>query len=815
MRYRNLYTYILTALLVSVAHQRSACGQDGEDPLDVSYEKQVLPIIKAKCFRCHGSKKQEGGLRLDLAESWLAGGDSGPAIVSGNIEENTLFQRLITSDKSSRMPLDAARLNDSELQLIRKWITEGAQGLVDVDDEEHWAFGAITRPDIPTSENFPSTHSIVDSFTTSVAHEVNRELAPSASASTLIRRLHFDLTGLPPTPEAVDSFNADFTEQDYEQLVDKLLASPAFGERWGRHWLDLARYADSTGYESDRPRQIWHYRDWVISSFNSDRPISEFILHQLAGDLLHNATPDMHIATGFHCNAMKDPGVRHEAVFDRVNTTGAVLLGLTLECAQCHDHKTDPLTQSEYYQLYAFFNTSDAVPFDLSDEATRQANAEVDNKIADVDKSLITLKEEITNTLDALIANRIKQPEGIPEGLIAIFNIPSAERSKSEINQLVTFFEKESPRFESLTEEKKQLEATRITPTTSLALRFGQRPTHLFIRGNHTQPGDEVIASAPSFLNDWTVPDGNHGSRIDLSNWITSPANPLFARVTANRIWMRLFGDPICEPENDLGIQTARPTHAKLLDYLASRLLETDSFKSIIREIVTSSTYKQSSAAKYRKGVPTGHFIGQQRLRLEAELLRDNALAASGLLVNKIGGPGVFPHQQDGILQNRATPATWTVSEVADRLRRGMYTYIWRLTPHPMVTIFDGPEMTTACTRRSRSTVAIQSLALLNDPVFVECAQALARRLLTSHETDAQRIEWMFKSCLGRNPSIDEAATIQELLEEHTELYRLNEEHIEFAIGEYNVQGMDATRHAAWVATCRTVLNLDEFITRE
>ena len=815
MRYRKLYTYILTALLVSVAHQRSACGQDGEDPLDVSYEKQVLPIIKAKCFRCHGSKKQEGGLRLDLAESWLAGGDSGPAIVSGNIEENTLFQRLITSDKSSRMPLDAARLNDSELQLIRKWITEGAQGLVDVDDEEHWAFGAITRPDIPTSENFPSTHSIVDSFTTSVAHEVNRELAPSASASTLIRRLHFDLTGLPPTPEAVDSFNADFTEQDYEQLVDKLLASPAFGERWGRHWLDLARYADSTGYESDRPRQIWHYRDWVISSFNSDRPISEFVLHQLAGDLLHNATPDMHIATGFHCNAMKDPGVRHEAVFDRVNTTGAVLLGLTLECAQCHDHKTDPLTQSEYYQLYAFFNTSDAVPFDLSDEATRQANAEVDNKIADVDKSLITLKEEITNTLDALIANRIKQPEGIPEGLIAIFNIPSAERSKSEINQLVTFFEKESPRFESLTEEKKQLEATRITPTTSLALRFGQRPTHLFIRGNHTQPGDEVIASAPSFLNDWTVADGTHGSRIDLSNWITSPANPLFARVTANRIWMRLFGDPICEPENDLGIQTARPTHAKLLDYLASRLLETDSFKSIIREIVTSSTYKQSSAAKYRKGVPAGHFIGQKRLRLEAELLRDNALAASGLLVNKIGGPGVFPYQQDGILQNRATPATWTVSEGADRLRRGMYTYIWRLTPHPMVTIFDGPEMTTACTRRSRSTVAIQSLALLNDPVFVECAQALARRLLTSHETDAQRIEWMFKSCLGRNPSIDEAATIQELLEEHTELYRLNEEHIEFAIGEYNVQGMDATRHAAWVATCRTVLNLDEFITRE
>ena len=244
MRYRNLYTYILTALLVSVAHQRSAFGQDGDAPLDVSYEKQVLPIIKAKCFRCHGSKKQEGGLRLDLAESWLAGGDSGPAIVSGSIEENTLFQRLITSDKSARMPLDAARLNDSELQLIRKWITEGAQGLVDVDDEEHWAFGAITRPDIPTSENFPSTHSIVDSFTTSVAHEVNRELAPSASASTLIRRLHFDLTGLPPTPEAVDSFNADFTEQDYEQLVDKLLASPAFGERWGRHWLDLARYAD-------------------------------------------------------------------------------------------------------------------------------------------------------------------------------------------------------------------------------------------------------------------------------------------------------------------------------------------------------------------------------------------------------------------------------------------------------------------------------------------------------------------------------------------------------------------------------------------
>ena len=490
-------------------------------------------------------------------------------------------------------------------------------------------------------------------------------------------------------------------------------------------------------------------------------------------------------------------------------------MGLTFECAQCHDHKTDPLTQKEYYQLYAFFNSSDALPYDLSDAATKQTNSDIDAKIAELDKTIGELKTEITENLDSLIAERIKDPEGVPEGLISIFNIPSDSRSKTENTQLVAFFEGEHAQIKSLNDQKAELTAKRLPADTSLVLRFSQRPTHIFVRGNHLQPAEEVSASAPKFLNKWTVPDGTPASRIDLSNWITSRENPLFARVSANRIWMRLFGDPICEPENDLGIQTARPTHVKLLNHLASRLLEEDSYKSVIREIVTSATYKQSSASEFRDGLSPGLFIGQQRLRFEAEILRDNALAASGLLINEIGGPSVFPSQQDGILQNRATPATWTVSEGGDRLRRGMYTYIWRLTPHPMVTIFDGPEMTTACTRRSRSTVAIQSLALLNDPVFVECAQALARRLLLERDSDSERIKLIFQICLGRNPTPEEASVVSDLLNEQIALYKLNEEHIEFAIGEYHAAGMNRTHQAGWVATCRTIMNLDEFITRE
>lgn len=651
-------------------------------------------------------------------------------------------------------------------------------GDTESETSDHWAFQPIQRSKLPTADDASWPRNAIDLFVLAKLEEKGIKPSPEAPRTTLIRRLYLDLVGLPPLWERVAAFVEDSRPNAYELLVDELLASPRYGERWGRHWLDLARYADSTGYESDKPREIWAYRDWVINALNADMPFDQFVTEQLAGDLLPDATIDQRIATGFHCNAMLDPGVRHESIIDRVNTTGAVFLGLTTGCAQCHSHKTDPLTQRDFYQLYAFFN-----------EAT------------------------IT---EMPLQSRHLAPRDEPSSIQRDSPVESAAQ-------------------------------------TTLVMKRTPQPTHIFIQGDHTNPGEQVAPGFPEFFPvGWASPTahdkmGNaHTTRLDLAKWLLAPDNPLTARVTANRVWQRFFGVGIVETENDFGMQTPEPIHRDLLDHLASELrvgeverselpapkvpgsslrstpvtqLSWRGLKSIHRLIVISATYRQSSDARRDLAVvdPANQLLArQQRIRLEAEVIRDVALDVGGMLSHRIGGPSVFPHQAEGILQNRATPATWEMSKGEDRYRRGLYTWVWRLTPHPNLPLFDAPDGVTACTRRDKSNIPVQALTLLNDPSLFEASQALADRVRRSHRpSDHARLGLLMQTCLGREPSPMELSVLGGFL---------RKQHSEFAgdaaAAAMVVQGMEVGESeqvdaAAWVAVSRVVMNLDEFITRE
>jgi hypothetical protein len=805
-------TLLLSLLVLTLSSSRITAADR------VDFETEVLPLLQAHCFRCHGSQKQEGGLRLDRREALLAGGDSGPALDLEDPADSLILIRIQSADETIRMPQQSRKLLKHELEILQRWISDGGNGLRDVDDRvDHWAFQPIRSPRPPDTGDSSWPENAIDSFVWQQLRLHDLQPAPAADKHVLVRRLFLDLLGIPPTPDQLQLFLTDSSPDAYTRLVDSVLASPQFGERWGRHWLDLARYADSAGYEADVPRTIWRFRDWVIGSLNQDKPLDQFVIEQLGGDLLPAASIDAQLATGFHCNAMKDNGVRHESVFDRVNTTGAVFLGLTLECGQCHDHKTDPLTQREYYQLYAFFNSSQITPLDLSSDDIKQQRAVLQTQIAEIDKQLAETVKKIEQNLDQQIADRSLLREGLTDAILALFEIPADKRSKSDLTQLLTFFRLEDNRHKQLSESRDKLLEALPAADTSLALVESPQPTHLFIRGDHTQPGDLVEASTPAFLPplEWDRAKRPQPNRADFGRWLVDHKNPLFARVTANRFWMRLFGAAIVEPENDFGIQTPRPRHYQLLNFLAAELQQTNSIKSFVRLLVTSASYRQSSQLQNRGGVPAGLFAGQQRLRLEAELLRDNALASSGLLVNQIGGPSVFPYQPEGILNFRATPASWTESTGANRYRRGMYTHIWRLTPHPMYTLFDGPELTTTCTRRTRSNVAVQALGLLNDPSFVECAQALAARLLVEAAGNEQRLDRLFVLCLGRQPTAEERELVMQLFIEQLQIFIADKQLAIAAVGDHTLANADLSTQAAWAAVSRAIMNLDEFVTRE
>lgn len=694
----------------------------------------------------------------------------------------------------------------------------------------HWAFVPPVRPVVPRPDPQLGAANPIDAF----VHErlAKDGIRPSSEADrvTLIRRLSLDLTGLPPRIEAVDAFMRDRNPDAYERVVDELLASPHYGERWGRWWLDAARYADSNGYSVDAPRAVWKYRDWVIHALNRDMSFEQFTIWQLAGDLIEtNSLPprtsvlEPLIATGFHRNTQinQEGGIdpeqfRVESVMDRVNTTATVWLGITLSCAQCHDHKFDPFTQREYYQFYAFFNSTiedghgKGAPegmLEIPDETEGAADAakQLIEAEADVDRYLNTKASEFAHWERALTD---EQKAKLNNEVRKVMGKPFAEMAARQKRVVYAAIQPDDAEFKQRSARLAQLERTQPKPVTTLVMRELPKPreTRVFTKGDFTRPAASVTPGVPAILHRFTP--RTNANRGDLARWLVDTNNPLTARVIVNRVWQQYFGRGLVRTENDFGTQGSAPSHPDLLDWLACELMQPTirqgdqparwSLKHLHRLIVSSATYRQSSKARADLALkdPDNQLLARQnRIRLDAEIVRDVGLTASGLLSPSIGGPSVFPPQPDGVMNLGQSRREWKTSGGSDRYRRGMYTFFWRATPHPTLSVFDAADGFSACTRRIRSNTPLQALTLLNDEAFYEFAEAFANRVLQSDmKSDTDRIDYAFRLCLARTPSSTERQRVMDLLKPDS---------------------TEGNSISAWTAVARVLLNLDETMTRE
>jgi mono/diheme cytochrome c family protein len=811
----------------------------------VEFGKQVRPILEANCLKCHGAEKQKGGLRLDGPAAILAGGNSGAAVVLGaKAADSRLLRAVAGLEPDLTMPPTGQRLSAEAIGTLRAWIEQGAKGeeaaakrapeRPEARKSDHWAFQPIRRPVVPEIQHLNSEiRNPIDAFV--LARLAKEGLAPSPEADrpTLLRRVTLDLTGLPPSAAEVEAFLADPAPNAYETVVQRLLASPAYGERWGRHWLDAARYADSDGFEKDTGRPwAWRYRQWVIEALNRNQPFDQFTVEQLAGDLLPGATVEQRIATGFHRNTLtnREGGVdkeqyRVEQIVDRVNTTGKVFLGVTVGCCQCHDHKYDPLAQREYYQLFAFFNSDqevdadaplpgEAAAFPAKQAAHERKRAELKAAVAENAKTLPARQEnwEAGLTLPAIRA--------LPANIRAILLKEPKTRSEAEVKDLAAHFAKQDAPMAKLTKALADHEKQAPTLSKAPTLAAGpNRPTHVMIRGDFLRPGAEVTPGTPAALPPLPC---DKPTRLDLARWIVSPDNPLTARVAVNWVWQKYFGRGLVATPEDFGTQGDRPSHPELLDWLASEFIRRGwDLKDLHALIVTSATYRQSSRVTndLRDRDPLNVLLARQsRLRLEAEVVRDVSLVAGGLLAPRVGGPSVHPPQPAGISDlTYAGSAKWTESASADRYRRGLYTWFQRTSPYPMLVTFDSPDSNVCLVRRERSNTPLQALTLLNDPVFVESARALAQRVLADRPDgpDCDRMRYAVRRCLGREPVPAERDRLLRLLSDLQKLAAEKPDEAAKLLGGPAPAGVEPAKAAAWVALARTLLNLDEFVTRE
>ena len=824
----------------------------------VDYLTQVKPLLAARCGKCHEAETQKAGLRVDTVALLRSGGDSGPALPEAAGEPALLVQALAGSDGVSKMPPKGEpELTGAEIALLKRWVDEGAKAPVDElatqrqrRTSDHWAFQQIRRPQVPEPAIPGWGRTPVDAF---VARElVEQGLTPSAEADriTLLRRVSLDLTGLLPTPAEVDAWLADSSPDAYEKLVERLLASPHYGERWGRHWLDAARYADSNGFTIDSAREIWKYRDWVIDAVNRDLPFDQFVLEQLAGDLVENASMEQKIATGFHRNTLvneeggTDPEqFRVEAVVDRVNTTGTVLLGLSVGCAQCHDHKYDPISQREYYQLFAFFNTCDEPKLEVPTpeqvaEGAMAKRDELRRQIKDLEQAFQARKDEFQKDLDAWEAKIKEQPEvreKLPRLVANTINLNIPMRTPADLKELSDYYKTLPEAKEKYPELGKVAELRAAEPkfVTTLVMQERKQPreTHVHVRGDFLRKGAKVSPETPEVFPAWD--DSLPRNRVGLAKWLTSPQNPLTARVMVNRVWQKYFGRGLVETENDFGLQGTRPSHPELLDWLASEFMAPTgdltpavpwSLKRLHKLLVLSAVYRQASTVRPDVVArdPNNIWLARQsRFRLDAEIVRDAALSASGLLSGKIGGPSVAPPQPDGVFAFTQVNKAWNVPTDADRFRRAMYTYLWRSAPFPGLTVFDFPDSNMACTRRNRSNTPLQSLTLANDVAFVEFAQGFAARILKEGGSDdAGRIRYAVKAALSRQPTERELSRLTDYLAVTRAAFTADPEAAAKAAGGTPTTAAfrgetPAPEFAAWSAVARVVLNLDEFISRE
>ncbi|MFV0442981.1 MAG: PSD1 and planctomycete cytochrome C domain-containing protein [Planctomycetaceae bacterium] len=763
--------------LISLAAAGSISGATGpalqaHGPTSVAFNRDVRPILAENCYACHGfdPKHREGGLRLDTFAGATGDRDGSRGIVPGNVSESDIWARITSDDPDVRMPppdSNKSPLSHEQRAILKSWIEQGA------NYEAHWAFIPPSRDqwqqetDAARSRN----RSPIDDLICQRLAIEGLTPSPQAELPTLIRRVSLDLVGLPPTPTEVQQFvTASNTDPAgaYKTLVDRLLSSPHYGERWGRWWLDQARYADSNGYSVDAPRQIWKYRDWVIDALNSDMPFDRFTIEQLAGDLLPAATPEQKIATGFHRNTQinQEGGIdkeqfRVDSVFDRVATTGSVWLGLTIGCAQCHDHKFDPLEQREYYRLFAFLNNQDEPNLKVYDDDVDVGTLAAERKTLEVQ-----LKAYVADHAADLAAWESEQTPAIrrslPKPLLKTLDVPAEKRNLTQLRSLFAAEIGADGPFRDLNDRYNKIDAILNAGTTTLVMqeRAEPRTSFVLIKGDFTRPADEVQPGTPAVLHPFQ-PEHERPNRLDLAKWLMSPQNPLTARVIMNRVWQQYFGRGLVETESDFGLQGTSPSHPELLDWLAIEFQHRGwSLKQMHRQIVLSQTYRQSSLARddLSRQDPHNYLLGrQQRLRLDAEIVRDVALSASGLLCEKTGGPPVFPPIPDGVLSLGQVKRVWATSQGDDRYRRGIYTFVYRATPPPSLNVFDAPDGFSTCTRRVRSNTPLQALTLMNDAGFYEFATALQKII------EQQGLETAFQRCTSRPPTAGELAVLRRL----------------------------------------------------
>jgi hypothetical protein len=788
--YRKFGSFSIVCAILAIFLSASVwfgCESTANDTVD--FNNDIRPILNAHCLACHGGVRQSGGFSMLFPEEAFDETESGqPALIPGDPEASELMKRVMHHDPEMRMPLEADPLATEEIEKIRRWIEQGAEW------DDHWAYIAPKPVALPAVRNQSWPKNGIDYFILERLENEGFHPSRQAECGTLLRRLSLDLIGLPPSPEEVGAFCKDPSDSAYETHVDRLLESPHFGERWAAMWLDLARYADSKGYEKDNHRSIWRYRDWVIDAFNRDFPFDQFTIEQIAGDLLPDPDEEQVIATAFHRNTMTndeggtdDEEFRVAAVIDRVNTTWEVFLGTTMACVQCHSHPYDPFRHEEYFRFYAYFNnTEDA---DRTDE---------EPLLVGYSQSQLDRLETLGARIDSL--HQVKNEPGVQ----SISYSTPAESDDSVESQIARM--------------KEEMEA--IEPVSTPVMRElpegERRTTRLFDGGNWLAQTVEVLPGVPGVMPD--LPENAPQNRLGVAQWLVSPENPLTARVMVNRFWDQIFGRGIVETIEDFGTQGAAPSHPELLDWLALRFMNDHewSVKSLLKDIVTSATYRQSShvTREHLDRDPQNRLLARApRFRLSAEQIRDQALVVSGLFSPKMFGPSVMPPQPEGIWRNPYSRMKWETSEGEDRYRRGLYTYWRRTAPYPSMITFDAPSREVCVSRRVRTNTPLQALVLLNDPVYVEAAVNLAGRMKERGGTDIdEQLKEGYRIALARTPGEAELSELRSLYQAVLEEYRHSPD--EAAAFLQSVENPDI-KLASLAMTASVILNLDSFVMKE
>lgn len=789
---------IVVALATAFLEWRCVAADSGA----VRFGRDVLPILSENCYPCHGPDDQQrkGGLRLDSQSSASLDLGGYRAIEIGAPDQSRLIQLINSNDPETRMPPPKTKkaLTERQRMILRTWIAAGAPY------DEHWAWTPPARPDIPQTESSHQwARNPIDHFVHRSMSSAALSPSPEADTNTLIRRVSLDIRGLPPTPKEVDQFVHDNSPDAYSRLLDRLLESPRYGERMVVDWLDAARYADSNGYQVDRDRETYAWRDWVIRAFNENMPFDQFTIEQLAGDLLPNPTLKQLIATGFNRNHMmnEEGGVIPEEFLaeycaDRVETVATVWMGLTFLCARCHDHKYDPLTQTDYYSLFAYFHN-------ISEKGRGNYGAHIRRN----NPPMIQLPApelEAKRTRIEITVKALQQ------------KIATLEKDDSEREALQT----------KLDEAQKKFNEIDLSIPTALVMEELPEPRQTFVlqRGAYDKPGARVTARTPQILT--SRPFNGLPNRLGLARWLVSRDHPLTARVTVNRLWQSIFGTGLVRTPGDFGTRGALPSHPELLDWLAVEFMETGwDVKRMVRLILSSATYRQSSRLR-KEDIEIDpenlYYARSPRYRLQAEFIRDQALAASGLLVSDIGGPSVRPYHPPGLYEQIVAgkgPSKYVEDHGSGLYRRSVYTYWKRSVPHPAMLTFDAPFRETCVVQRPRTNTAMQALNLMNDPTYLEASRHLAVRMMKHGGILSQdRISYGFQIVLARKPFPTELNLLHQSLQQRLDEFQAYPEQAKafLDVGHSPIQkDIPAVDLAAYTLTASTLLNLDETLTRE